>query len=444
MSILSKAGAFIRSHQRWLIVVLLFFFSIANNLDRWTLSILAPTLKEKLGFTSVEYSYIVNGFLAAYAIGYVFCGRLLDRFGVKKCMAVALAVWSLVAMFHAAAAGWVSLFVFRFMLGLFESFNSPGGIKALSEWTPSRERGLCVAIFNNGYVWGSIIAVPLVAFLALRFSWHFGFFVPGLAGFLLFAVWLKFYDSPERHKTITPGERTHILATRGGGAASGEKIPFLKLLTHPLCIAFFFARFLTDPYSYFFNFWLPDYFANERGFSLALIGLIGWIPFLGADIGGPGGGATSDWLVRRGFAPVRARFALLAVAALLAPVASIVVRTDVTWLCIALIGMMIVAQTCWMANQLSLLSESFPRNAVATVVAISAIGGSLGGILATHLTGQIVHRYGYMPVFTGISVLHLTALAIVGSVLFFTGRLSASSRTATTAFPGTSQKKETL
>lgn len=425
MNVFSKAGDFLRNHQRWLIVVLLFFFSVANNLDRWTISVLAPTLKEQLGFTSVEYSYILNGFLAAYAIGYMFCGRLLDRFGVKRCMAVALVAWSLAAMLHATAASWVSLFVFRFMLGLFESFNSPGGIKVMSEWTPSRERGLCVAIFNNGYVWGSIIAVPLVSFLALKFSWHLGFLVPGLAGFLLFAIWLKFYDSPERHKSITEKERAHILATRGGAPSSNvEKIPFTKLLFHPLCIAFFFARFLTDPYSYFFNFWLPDYFANERGFSLAFIGLIGWIPFLGADIGGPGGGAMSDWLVRRGLAPIRARFTLLVFAALLAPFASLVVRTDITWLCIALIAMMVVAQTCWMANQLSLLSESFPREAVATVVAISAIGGSLGGILATTLTGQIVHRYGYLPVFTGISFLHITALIIVGSVLFFTGRLS--------------------
>ncbi len=407
---------FFASHQRWLIVGILFCFSVTNNLDRQTLSVLAPVLKDKLGFTSVEYSYILMGFLVAYTVGYLFCGRLLDRFGVKRCMAVALAAWTIASMLHAVVAGWVSLFVFRCILGLFESFNSPGGIKALSEWTPTRERGLCVAIFNNGYVWGAIIAAPLVAFVTLRSSWHFGFLIPSFFGFMLLALWLKFYESPERHKGISPEERQHILATRG--TASAEKIPFIKLLTHPVCIVFFFARFLTDPFAYFFNFWLPDYFVSERGFSLALIGLVAWMPNLGAEIGGPGGGAISDWLVRRGITPLRARFMLLSAAAMLMPLGNLAVRTEITWLAIALIAVMFAGQTCWMANQLSLLSESFPRSAVATVVSISAMGGSIGGIVAMFLIGRAVQHYGYMPVFTGMSVVHLTALAAIALVLF--------------------------
>ncbi|OAM89756.1 MFS transporter [Termitidicoccus mucosus] len=419
MTFPSKIRRFLASHQRWLIVAILFFFSVANNFDRQTLSVLAPTLKEKLGFTSVEYSYILTAFLAAYTTGYVFCGRLIDRFGVKICMTVALCVWSLVSMAHAAAAGWVGLLVFRFMLGLVESFNSPGGIKALGEWTPSRERGLCVAIFNNGYVWGAIFAAPIVAFITHHLNWHLGFILPGLAGFALLAVWWKFYDSPERHRWISPAERAHILATRGGpSAAAGEKIPLVKIITHPVCVAFFFARFLTDPYAYFFNFWLPDYFTNARGFSLALIGLISWIPFLAGDIGGPGGGALSDWLIRRGINPLRARFTLLAAAACLMPLANVAVRTQSVWVAIAIIAVMFACQTCWMANQLSLLSESFPRSATATVISISAIGGSLGGIVATLLTGQAVQHYGYVPVFTAMSVLHLAALAAIGFVLF--------------------------
>lgn len=410
---------FFPERRRWLVVGILFFFSVASNFDRQTLSVLGPILKEKLNFSTVEYSYVVTSFLVAYTAGYFFAGRILDRFGVKICLAVALGFWSLCSMAHAAATGWIGLLAFRFLLGLGESFNTPGGIKALSEWVPNRERGLCVAIFNNGYVWGAILAAPIVAFITLHFNWRLAFVLPGILSFGLLILWWKTYDSPERNTRISDSERAYILANRGGAAgANSEKIPLRNLLTHPICIAFFFARFLTDPYAYFFNFWLPDYFAHSRGFSLALLGLIGWLPFLAGDIGGPGGGALSDWLIRQGIAPLRARFMLLSTAAILMPLANVAVRTETTWVAVAIIAVMFACQTCWMANQLALLSESFPRSAVATVVSISAIGGSLGGIVATLLTGRAVQHYGYVPVFTGMSILHLTALAVIGFVLF--------------------------
>jgi ACS family hexuronate transporter-like MFS transporter len=410
---------FFTHRYRWLIVGILFFFSVASNFDRQTLSILAPTLKEKLGFGSVEYSYVVTSFLVAYTIGYIFAGRMLDRFGVKLCLGVALGFWSLTSMAHAAATGWVMLVVLRFLLGLGESFNSPGGIKALSEWVPNGERGLCIAIFNNGYVWGAILAAPIVAFITLHFNWHLGFIMPGLLSFVLLVLWWKMYDDPERHPRLSAKERAHILTNRdGANGDKPEKIPLRKLVFHPICMVFFIARFLTDPFSYFFNFWLPDYFVHSRGFSLALLGLIGWLPYLAGDIGGPGGGALSDWLVRRGVAPLRARFMLLSVAAILMPLANVAVRTETTWLAVAIIAVMFAGQTCWMANQLALLSEYFPRSAVATVISISAIGGSLGGIVATLLTGQAVQHYGYVPVFTVMSGLHLIALTAIGFVLF--------------------------
>lgn len=415
----ASVSRFFAERRRWLIVAILFFFSVASNFDRQTLSVLGPILKEKLAFTSVEYSYVVTSFLVAYTIGYLFAGRVLDRFGVKICLAVALGFWSLCSMAHAAAAGWMGLLFFRFLLGLGESFNTPGGIKALSEWIPNRERGLCVALFNNGYVWGAILAAPIVAFITLYFNWRLAFILPGFLSFALLIVWWKTYESPERHRGISETERAYILANRGGApGVAVEKIPLIKLLTHPICIAFFFARFLTDPYAYFFNFWLPDYFANSRGFSLALLGLIGWLPFLAGDVGGPGGGALSDWLIRRGITPLRARFMLLSTAAVLMPLANVAVRTETTWVSVAIIAVMFACQTCWMANQLALLSECFPRNAVATVVSITAIGGSLGGIVATLLTGRAVQSYGYVPVFTAMSVLHLTALTVIGFVLF--------------------------
>lgn len=409
-----RALSFLRTHQRWCVVALLFFVAAVNNLDRQALSVLAGTLKPALGFGNVEYSYIVTAFLVAYATGYVFCGSVIDRVGVKLALAGALAFWSLAGMLHAAAMGWMTLLVFRFLLGLGESFNSPGGVKAIAEWVPPRERGLSMAVFSNGNIFGAIVAPPLVSFVALHLSWRWSFIVTGGIGFVLLAAWWRFYEHPERHRGITAEERAYIATQLATVApAAGPRASMWSLLRHPLCLGFFVARFLTDPTSYFFSFWLPDYLQHSRGFSLAMIGLVAWIPFLASDIGGPGGGALSDFLVRRGWRAKRARFTLMAGAACLMPLAAVAVRVDTAWLAIALIAVLLAAQSCWMANQLTLISESVGRENVGTLLALTALGGSLGGVVSTLVTGQVLDTYGYVPVFTGLGFLHVSAFVVL-------------------------------
>ena len=417
--------SFLRTHLRWGVVALLFFTALLNNLDRMVLSVLAPTLKENLSFGDVEYSYVVAAFLAAYAIGYTFCGKVLDRVGVKLGMMAALVFWSVAGMGHAAAVGWLSLAAFRFLLGLGESFNSPGGVKAIAEWIPRRERGLCMAVFSNGNVLGSIIAPPLVTFLLLHLGWRWAFVITGGLGIALWAVWRYVYHSPESHPRLTEEERAVIMGDRQNGSgksAASPKGSFFALLRQPKCAGFFVARLLTDPIVYFFTFWLFSYLKEARHFSDMMIAAVGWIPFLASDIGGPGGGALSDWLVRHGWQPRRARLALMLFAACMMPVAILAVLTPNAWLAIACIALILGSQSCWMANQLTLISESVPRTHAATLLALSALGGSIGGIAANLLAGRTIHAVGYVPVFCALGFCHITAF----TVLVLTGRKGGS------------------
>jgi ACS family hexuronate transporter-like MFS transporter len=409
----SRLLNYFRSHQRWLIVALLFLVALVNNLDRQSLSVLAPTLQHELGFGPVEYSYVVSAFLAAYTLGYLFAGQVLDRIGVKLGLALALGFWSFAGLLHATVNGWLMLAVFRFLLGLGESFNSPAGVKAISEWIPPRERGLSMAVFSNGNVIGAVLAPPLVAFLALRLGWRWAFVMTGLVGLVLVVIWWRCYDSPEKSARLTAGEREYLTASLASTEAAGPKLSMWELLLNPLCLGFFLARFLTDSWSYFLSFWLPEYLTHSRGFTLATIGLVGWLPYLAGDIGGPGGGAMSDWLVRRGWRPARARQALMLFAACLMPLALVAVRTNFLWVAVALIGLLFAAQTCWMANQLSLISESVSRQNVATLLSLSALGGSIGGIVSNLLVGRAVGSVGYVPVFTVFGVLHLLAFGVL-------------------------------
>jgi ACS family hexuronate transporter-like MFS transporter len=310
--------SFLASHQRWLVVVILAGFSIVNYLDRQALSVLAPTLRKELGISTEQYSYIVSTFLTAYAIGYAITGRALDRIGVKLGLAAALAFWSLVGMAHAAIIGWLTLASARFLLGIGQSANSPGGMKAIGEWIPPRERGLCSAVFSNANSLGGVLAPPIVAGLALWLGWRWAFLIVGASGFVLLAVWWRFYETPERHPGLTAAERAHILGTRGAAPAAKPDRPvsYWTILKDPRCLGLCLIRVLTDPFAYFNSFWLIDYFQTVRGFSLQTVAMLGWIPYLASPLfGGPIGGAIGDWMVRRGIEPRVARLRMMFAAA---------------------------------------------------------------------------------------------------------------------------------
>lgn len=413
------AMSFLASRYRWKIVAMLAAFSVVNYLDRQALSVLAPTLRNELGISTQQYSYIVSIFLAAYAIGFMFAGRTLDRFGVKIGLALALAFWSAVGMGHAAVVGWLSLASARFLLGLGQSFNPPGGMKALAEWVPSRERGLSSALFSNGHSLGGVLAPPIVATLALWFGWRWAFVITGASGFILLFVWWRVYDRPETHPRLTENERTEILAGRGGAGptttpANDAPVSYLAILRDRRCLTICAIRFITDPFAYFMSFWLLDYFQTVRGFDLKTVALLGWVPFLASPLlGGPLGGALSDWLVRRGVESRVARLRLMLAAACCMPLAILAVHTDLTWLAVAVVTLLVAANGCWSVNMLTLASELVPRSRVASLVSLGGIAGSVGGIVSTLLAGKLIATTGYVPVFTCLGFLHLTAIAVL-------------------------------
>ena len=402
---------FLRQRQRWVIVALLFLLSLINNLDRQTLSVLAPMLKDHLSFTDQQYSYTVSAFLVAYAIGFLFCGQVLDRVGVRLGVAGALAFWSIAGMLHAVAGSWRGIAAFRFLLGLGESFNAPGGSKAIGEWIPKGERALCMSIFSSGNIIGAIIAPPLVAFLALKLGWHAAFIGAGAVGFVWLAAWMFFYQPPEKHRFITDDERAYILRERGPVGVAVEAVG--SVWRNPICWAFVAVKFLTDPLVFFFNFWTPKYLSQDHGFSMVMIGLVAWIPFLAADIGSMSGGAISDWLVRRGWNARDARLRMMLIAACLTPAAAIAVRAPSPVIAVGCIAVVLFAQSFWMANLMTSMTEAVPRGQVASLAAAAGLGGSISGIIAMLLTGQIVPKYGYGPVFTTLAFVHLAGFAVL-------------------------------
>src|ERR1043166_6745760 len=188
------------SHVRWTVCALLFFATTINYVDRQVLSLLAKTLQNTIGWTDIEYSNITSTFTAAYAIGMLSCGRLLDKYGARIGFAIAVAVWSVAAMLHATATSAFTFGIFRGLLGLGEASNFPASIKVVAHWFPKKERAQATGIFNAGTNVGAAVAALIVPWLALRHGWQAAFIFTGAIGFLWLIFWILIYRDPDKHQ----------------------------------------------------------------------------------------------------------------------------------------------------------------------------------------------------------------------------------------------------
>ena len=398
-------------HLRWWVAGLLFLATIINYVDRQTLSVLAPTLRDQFHMSNTDYSRIVFAFLLAYTFGQSGSGKIMDWLGTRRGFSLAMAWWSVAAMLHATANSILHFGLFRFLLGLGEAGNWPGGVKAVAEWFPVRERAFAIGLFNSGSCLGAVVAPPLVAWIALEWSWRAAFLFTGSLGFLWLALWLAVYRLPGEHPWITRQEREHIVSN--SGALEQAEVPWVRLFGYRQVWGLVLARMLSDPVWWFYVFWLPEYLRRERNFSLAMIGYFAWIPFLTADAGNFVGGGMSSYLIKRGWPVLRARKTVMFASAALMLAGLPAVLTGSPTLAVALISLATLAYSSWAANILTLPADLFPHNVVASVSGLSGTGAAIGGMIFTLVIGVVVDRFSYLPVFTAAALMPLVAASIL-------------------------------
>ena len=293
-----------RSRFRWVVCALIFLATTVNYIDRQVLGILAPVLQKEIGWNEIEYGYIVMAFQAAYAIGLVLSGGLLDRFGTKLGYAVALVFWSLAAMAHAFARTPFGFGTARFALGLGEAANFPAAIKSVAEWFPKRERAFATGLFNSGTNIGAIVAPLVVPPLAAAYGWPSAFIVTGAIGLLWLVLWLPLYGPPETHPRVSPSELALI---RSDPPEATVKVPWLSLLPYRQTWAFALGKFLTDPIWWFYLYWIPKFLNERHGITLTQMGPPLVAIYLIADVGSIGGGWLSSRLIKSGWSVNAAR-----------------------------------------------------------------------------------------------------------------------------------------
>ena len=400
---------------RWIICALLFAATTINYMDRQVLGILAAPLQRDLRWSEAEYGYIVTAFSAAYAIGQVAVGWLIDRLGTRAGYALALGVWSLAAAAHGAARSALQFGIARFALGLGEAGNFPAAVKTVTEWFPKRERALAVGLFNCGSNVGAIVTPLAVPWIALTWGWPWAFYSTGAIGLLWIALWLPLYRRPEEHPRLSRAELDHI---RSDAEAAQPGVRWRRLLAFRATWALVAARFLTDPVWWFYLYWVPKFLHTSYGLTLDRIGPPLIAIYLAADFGSIFGGWLSSTMIRRGVPVSRARkLAILACALMVTPIA-LIPRVSEVWVAVALVGMAAAGHQGWAANLFAMISDLYPARAVSSAAGITGFGGSVGGMLAATATGLVLQYTGtYWPLFLWAAGAYLTILAIIHAAI---------------------------
>lgn len=410
-SIEQVSGSRPKGRVRWWIVSTLLCSTIINYISRQTFSVLSPVITAHFHLNHVELARILGAFQISYALAWLAGGIFLDAVGTRVGLALAVVFWSVVNILTAFAGSVMGFVVLRFGLGLGEGINWPGACKAVAEWFPDQERSVAVAIFDSGSSVGGVVAILLIPWIALNFGWRWSFVFSGALGFLWLVLWLRVYHPLDRHPSVTAEEASLIrsgqrLAQRSEGPISAR---WISLAKNRKVWGIVLGRSLTDPIWWFYVFWLPQYLSDARGFSLQKIALFAWMPFVAADIGNFTGGLISGFLIRRGVAVVRARRWVCAVSCLPMLLGIPVARVESPYVALALISLALWGYASWSTMGLTLLSDLFPQDVVATVTGLSGLAAGLAGAGLTFVVGFMVDRFSYGPAFVLAGLLPLLA-----------------------------------
>lgn len=416
---------------RWVICALLFLAATINYVDRQVIGLLKPSLQQDFGWSEVDYADIIFAFQLAYAIGYVFAGRIIDRVGTRLGFTLSLLIWSAAGIAHAFApvfgpavarllggigltysasvAGFIAA---RFALGLGESGNFPASIKAVAEWFPRRERALSTGIFNSGTNIGALLTPLIVPWLTYTYGWQWAFIATGALGLGWLAVWWPLYGSPAGHPRVSEAELALIQSDPPDPPA--PPIPWLTLLRYRQTWAVAAAKFGTDPVWWLYLFWVPDFLHRRHGIDLQSMALPLVSIYLIADVGSIAGGWLSSALMKRGFSTNVSRKTAMAICGVCAAPIAFAPGVHSEWLAVLIVGIAAAAHQGWSCNVFTLVSDMFPRQAIGSVVGLVGMCGAIGGMLIAKITGYVLETTGsYQLIFFGAGSAYLLTLLAV-------------------------------
>lgn len=396
---------------RWWILALLFGVTILNFVDRQALAVLGSDITREFNLSNTAFGTIGAVFRAGMMFGEFPMGMLMDRAGVRFGLAFAVIWWSFGSGLHAVATSVRQFWIFRFWLGTGECGNYSGGNKIVASWFPVRERAFAIGVFNSASMLGAFIAAYLIIPIREAYGWRMGFLVPSALGLIWAAAWWMIYRQPKDHPHLTEAERQYI--TSDQEVVIDEAPPTnAQLLRLPQTWGLMLCRFWVGAVVDFYLLWMPKYFHDVRGLSVKESAYFNSVTFIFGDIGSIGGGLAAAWLLKKGLEVKSARRSTLLFGAALCLLSFVVPLTGSVPMAIAMISLVLLGHTFLSANMFASISDVFPNSAVARVTGLTGVANGVSGLIFPIVTGMIVDRFSYLPVFFMAGVMPLLGVSI--------------------------------
>jgi MFS transporter, ACS family, hexuronate transporter len=421
------------SGARWTIVGLLSASIALNLLDRQVLSVLASELRNQFQWSNAQYGYIAVAFNFGMMCGQIPIGALMDRVGTRVGLAIIFVAWSLLSAAHALAgpgtvvenvarglitwlpglstlaAGLAGFILLRFLMGVSQCGNYTAGIKALAGLFPAATRSRAGGVFNAGAQFGSVIAPPIVVFLASELGWRMAFVIPGLVGLLWLIPWLTTFPDKD---TMT------AVSIKPAGAAPAVPAPRLsQLIGNHKVLGLFLIRVFTGPITTFYWTWLPLYLRTGRGMSFLAVGFFASVPNLIGMGGNVIGGLVTDRLVKVTGSVDKGRKIAFTCAFLLGALSMTMPFVSNDFLAVLLMGLALFGNQWVAATYIGTVGDVVPQQLAGRVNGIAGLGDNGAALLAVLYTGVIVDKYGWTPVFLGAGLLPFMAMLSLFLVL---------------------------
>jgi len=411
---------------RWWVIALIALATVINYIDRQALGVLWPDIAADLypgmdGDGRKEiYGWITGSFIFFYAMGQALFGKIFDWIGTRLGFALSIGVWSIATALHAFARGAWSFAIFRSILGVAEAGNWPGAAKGNAEWFPTHERAFAQGLFNSGAAIGGIVAIPMIAFLTVFFSWQMIFIVVGLVGLLWMLPWFLIVKAPPKyHPNITEEERQYIL----GGQKTGEDDEVDEeeynpstgqLLQHKQSWGVILASAAIDPIWWLFIVWIPIYLNGVYGMDVKTIGIYGWVPYVGAMLGAWFGGLLAQNRMKAGWDVNKTRKWVITLGCLIMfPSFFLLMNPGSPTSAVIIMAMILFGFQTSIGNVQTLPSDLFGKNTVGTLSGIAGMAAKLGAFALTLLVPWLTAGENYTPAFYVGAALTIIALLAV-------------------------------
>lgn len=384
----------IRRTRRWALAILVLSGAV-NYIDRSTLAIANPLIRQDLGLSISEMGLLLSAFLWAYAFAQLPTGVMVDRLGSRILLSMGVTIWSVAQLCGGLVQSFTHFFFARMMLGIGEAPQFTVGVRVVRDWYNIRERGLPTGLFLCATALGQAIAPPLLTVLMLSFGWRSMFVIMGVVGLVVAVIWFTFYRDPQA-RGLTQDEVAYLSV--GDEERESHPVRFSEwreLLrmrsTWGMLLGYFGLLYML----WMFAAWLPNYLQMDRHISIATTGIAAAVPFLFGVGGSVFGGWITDVFVSLGFSPINSR-KIPFVACVLSMAGFTLVAAEVASnnLAIAFISVAHLFGFAANATAWAMPSVIAPFNRTSSLASMQNFGGYIGAALAPTVTGFIVQASG--------------------------------------------------